>query len=178
MYPVGREYHFLYCRQSWISVIKLRKIIPWHIHKHKRSNNPSKKRSKRSKWYVYRSMRSRSAWIMVVCNQTLMSSWVMNRDISVSWLELRTAKIGNSSSCKTVSQNSAGKSRPRVFRVENNESKALCNRESRAIRKNKVLTLVWPPDLPRSWWYRKTQIEPETKNVSCYHPCWRWMRYS
>lgn len=137
MYPVGPEYHFLRRSQSRILVAKFRKSIPWHMHTHKRSNNPSKERSKMSKWCVYKSMRSRSAWIMVVCNQTLMSSWVLNRDISISWLELRTAKIGNNSSCKTVSQNSTGKSRPRVFKVENNESKALRNREPRAMRRTK-----------------------------------------
>lgn len=90
---------------------------------HNKSSKPSKKRSRMSKWKVYRSIRSRKAWIIVVESQTLMSSWVLNRERS--WLDFNTAKIGKSSSWHTVSQNSTVYVFPYVLRVENSESKAL-----------------------------------------------------
>ena len=60
---------------------------------------------------------------MVVDNHTLISSWVLKRD--TSWGDLRTAKIGKSSSWQTVSQKSTGKASPYVFNVVNMESRAL-----------------------------------------------------
>ncbi len=76
-------------------------------------------------------MRSRSAWIIVVDNQTLMSSCVVNRERS--WLDLRTEKIGKSSSWQTVSQNSTGYVLPYVLSVENRESSAL--KEVKAVKR-------------------------------------------
>lgn len=72
---------------------------------------------------MYKSIRSLSAWIMVVESQTLISSCVLNRDRS--WLDLRTAKMGKSNSWQTVSQKSTGKAAPYVFSVLNSESSAL-----------------------------------------------------
>ena len=68
-------------------------------------------------------MRLRKACIMVEESHTLISSWVLKRDRS--WLDFRTAKMGNSNSWQTVSQNSTVKVEPYVFNVEKSESSAL-----------------------------------------------------
>lgn len=60
---------------------------------------------------------------MVVDNQTLMSSCVLNRERS--WLDFKTAKMGNRSSWQTVSQNSTGNDDPCCLRVLKSESNAL-----------------------------------------------------
>jgi hypothetical protein len=60
---------------------------------------------------------------MVVDSQTLMSSCVLNRERS--WLDFRTAKMGNKSSWQTVSQNSTGNDDPCFLRVLKSESSAL-----------------------------------------------------
>ena len=60
---------------------------------------------------------------MVVDNQTLISSCVLNRERS--WLDFRTAKMGNKSSWQTVSQNSTGNDDPCFLRVLKSESSAL-----------------------------------------------------
>jgi hypothetical protein len=62
---------------------------------------------------------------MVVDSQTLISSCVLNRERS--WLDFRTAKMGNRSSWQTVSQNSTGNDDPCFLRVLKRESKALQN---------------------------------------------------
>lgn len=60
---------------------------------------------------------------MVVDSQTLISSCVLNRERS--WLDFRTAKIGNRSSWQTVSQNSTGNDDPCFLSVLKSESNAL-----------------------------------------------------
>ena len=63
---------------------------------------------------------------MVVDNQTLISSCVLNRERS--WLDFKTAKMGNRSSWVTVSQNSTGNDDPCFLRVLKRESNALKNK--------------------------------------------------
>ena len=52
---------------------------------------------------------------MVVESQTLMSSWVENRETS-AW-DRNTEKMGKRTSLQTLSQNSAGKACPCVLSV-------------------------------------------------------------
>ena len=63
------------------------------------------------------------ASIIVVESQTLISSCVLNR--LKSWLDFKTAKMGNNNSWHTVSQKSAGKVLPYFVSVVKSESNAL-----------------------------------------------------